>query len=106
MNVNPTTLHNLYKANMAKPRRTGEYQEAKFSGITAAGTENTDRISISSQGSYQKDVRQMTKSTMQEVVRYSSPERLEEIRGRIASNTYFVSTGDVADAIMGRVLGD
>lgn len=105
MNINPATLRNVYKTGSVAPRKSVKAgnEVDSFRTALAASSENTDRIQISSQATQQKYVSDLAKGVMKGVEEESAPDKLDEIRGLIQSNSYFVSSGDLADAILNRV---
>lgn len=107
MNINPATMRNVYQANMVQNGRQGGGKEQELMKYaSAASPENTDKISISSQANYQRDVNKVVHSVMKDMEQTSNADRVQQIKEQIQNNSYFVSSGQVADAILSRICGE
>lgn len=103
MNINPTTLRNVYKTGSVVSRRSiVAGNESDSFRLALANAEKTDRVQISSQAAQQKYVSQIAKDVTASVNQESAPDKIERIRGLVQSNAYFVSSTDLADAILDR----
>lgn len=98
MNINPITMRNIYKANAAAGA-----SEARVEAQTSvsAGSEKMDTVSISAAATAQRDVARVTKGIMGDIEKLNDPARVEEIKTRVQNHTYFVSTDELADTILG-----
>lgn len=76
-------------------------------GVRMAAPEKTDTITISTQGSLQRDAARIAKNVLGEVMERDSAyaSRVETLRAQVEGGTYGVPSGAVADAIMGRAYG-
>lgn len=98
MNINPAAMRNIYKANSISENSAGLKGEAAAAGVS--GLEKQDTVSISSEALNQQEIRKMVGGIMGDIKKLDSQSRLEKIRSAIENHTYFVSTGDLADAIL------
>lgn len=62
-----------------------------------------DTVMISPEAASFREVEQSTKAVANEVNESVSPEKIQSLKEQIAAGTYGVSSGDVADAILGRL---
>lgn len=103
---------NLYgisasKANAVPVTLESGKVRSRLPKMTAAGSEHTDTVTISSEGSLQRDAARISGSVMNDIRRADRGDasRVEEIKARVADHTYYVSTGAIADAILNRAFG-
>lgn len=61
----------------------------------------TDRVQISAEGSFKRQLAEATKSVEQEIMNVSS-DRISSLKNQIASDQYDVSSSAVADAMLNR----
>ncbi len=109
---------NLYGIHTAKTPVSGAVSASsaqfdaalrKYESVRVPSMEqaNTDTVTISSEGSQKRDAARITRGMMDEIERgeQAYARRVEDIRARVQNNTYRVSSGDVADAILRRACG-
>ncbi|MEM1485294.1 flagellar biosynthesis anti-sigma factor FlgM [Oscillospiraceae bacterium PP1C4] len=103
MNINPAAVHHIYKANSVPENGAGLKNDvsANSANTNVSGSEKHDTISISSEGFTQRDVSRIVKNVVNDMERMDSSSRAEEIKSAIENHTYFVSSSDLADAILG-----
>lgn len=90
-------LHTYNKIN----EHTSVVHHAENSiGDSERKCENTDQIQISLEGTRKVEVEQLTRAISAEMHESVAPERLEELRQAIQEKNYYVSAGDLADAMM------
>ena len=64
----------------------------------------SDVISISANGNFQAELNKEVKMAAESVVKTNTDNRVESIKAKVDAGAYAVSTGDVANAILARLL--
>lgn len=111
MNINLYGIHAAKASTGVTPAPSVQMDAAlrKYESIRPSGAEqvNTDTVMISSEGSQKRDAARITRGMIDEIERSEQvyARRVEDIRARVQNNTYHVSSGDVADAILRRACG-
>ena len=104
MIIKPSAAYEVYKNNVSS-LKSGANSPSKADGKARASMgvpANTDKVTISSDASAMAEVGRMASSMSAEVNNLGNSARLAELGEQVRNGTYFVSTGTLADAILGR----
>ena len=91
MKINPAASFGVYKTNLTRA--------PEAHGMQGVRSENTDQLSISTQGARQAEIDRITKTVVSEI-KPASPQRIEALRNEVQQKTYHVSTSDLVDAVI------
>ena len=106
MKINPAAAYGIYKANSNTQRHDSDTSFAgQLESLSAKKAEHTDQVSISAEGARQMEAERATRSIMSSIDSPTPPQKLEELRAAVQNKTYYVSTGDLVDAVMQRWFG-
>ena len=101
MKINVTGLEQYQR--YAKPVKPGE--GAVSAGIArTVGASNTDKVTISQSAAQRAEAGRLVPALSAEVESTAAPERVEALRQAVQDGSYHVSAGDVADAILDRLI--
>ena len=103
MIIKPSSAYEVYKNNVSSVKN-GASSASKADGKArvAGAPANTDKVTISSDASALAEVGRLASSISAEVSNLGNSERLAELGEQVRNGTYYVGTGILADAILGR----
>ncbi len=78
--------------------------DAGVQGIAMKTDNKSDIIKISAEGTFQAELDKEVKAISEEINDISSEEKINSIKEQIDNGTYFVSSENIADAILGKLL--
>lgn len=90
---------NVNSVSSTKNKKT----DAGVQGMTMKTDSKSDIITISAEGTFQAEIDKEIKAISEEISNISSEEKVNSIKEQIANGTYFVSSENVADAILNKL---
>ncbi len=78
--------------------------DAGVQSIAMKTDNKSDIIKISAEGTFQAELDKETKAISEEISDISAEEKINSIKEQIDNGTYFVSSENIADAILGKLL--
>lgn len=98
MNIDRIMATNIYKANLGK---TVEKEKKTQPSVRIAKEKTMDTITISADAANRKTIDQATRLASTDLKKEIPSNRVEMLKKAIAEGKYYVSSGDIADSIMG-----
>ena len=99
MNINT----NVYK-QYVKSGGSRKIPSQFFSGAEKVSVAKKDSFSLSSNASMFRECSQAIKNAVNEVTAPAAEEKITSLKQQISSGAYNVSSGQIADAILGRIM--
>lgn len=101
MRINP----GAYNVGKPENRKTSEKDKAFKNPASIKVKENTDKISISSEGALKSDTEMLTRSIAASIDRPTESDKLNSIRAAVENGTYYVPTDDLVNSLYSRWMG-
>ncbi|NLK70433.1 MAG: flagellar biosynthesis anti-sigma factor FlgM [Clostridiales bacterium] len=102
MKIRPANGFN--KINSVSSSKIKSSDVSTQSSVTAMKADKkSDIITISAEGTFQAELDREIKDISEEINEISSDEKINAIKEQITNGTYFVSSEDVADAILDKL---
>ena len=99
MNINTNVYKQYVKSGSARVPRNYSY-----SGTEKASVSKKDSFSLSSEASMFRECGKIIKSAVAEITSPASEDRINALRQQIKNGSYNISSGQVADAILDRIV--
>ncbi|NLP26609.1 MAG: flagellar biosynthesis anti-sigma factor FlgM [Clostridiales bacterium] len=75
-------------------------KDTTIESMVTKADKKSDIITISAEGTFQAELDKEIKTISEEISEISSEDRINSIKERVSNGTYFVTSEDVADAIL------
>lgn len=99
MNINTNIYKQYVKSGSAPVPRSYNY-----SGTEKASVSKKDSFSLSSEASMFRECGKVIKSAVSEITSSASDDRIASLRQQIQNGSYNISSSQVADAILDRII--
>ncbi|MGN1482005.1 flagellar biosynthesis anti-sigma factor FlgM [Porcipelethomonas sp.] len=100
MNINT----NIYKQYVKSGNSCSRLKYNYSSGEKVSSSSKTDSFSLSSEASMFRECGKTIKNAVAEITSPASDDRIASLKSRIENGNYFVSSGQIADAILDRLV--
>lgn len=102
MKVTGGSSNGIYSVSAASSNSLVGKIEKSQKNISKTGESKQDRMSFSSTSTSMREMDKKVKDISLEIESKNSKERIQDLKSQIENGTYFVNSGNVADAILGR----
>lgn len=100
MKIDPKSLDGLYETKSNQSIRNGKTQISNEADRKTDTVTKQDRIEISEKGTRHGEVLAVKTSLVNEVKKETSAEKIQRLTEEVKNGTYFVSSSDIAEAIL------
>lgn len=100
MKVNPSAGYEQYQSYVQSVK-SKEAAQAKNEGKARAAGVNTDKVTLSGNAAARVEYGRIASAAAAEADGLGAATRLDALRERVQAGTYYVSTGTLANAILG-----